>query len=468
MRVLAELVKAVEARRAPELVESKTMQIRQTYKDFQNFIAANPDAAIYGATTLPGHRDGETTTVAIASRWQENLIENHALPCAAFYPSEANGFIAMAKLYQIAAGGSLISGELYKALIRFTPELEGSIIPKDASYSSGDVIPGAHFAQAALKSIRKSKPTFALKAGEGIALINGSFVHIGLSAYALFELRSTWSLLLENMHADASVADVPNPTFLHRENDGSQNIESIVAYVSELASDQIKERQLPVSFRAIPQVIEALATSFHAYARHLDANIFRPSNNPLFVKQMGTERSSLLPHSQASFMVPSLSIATTGLIEALLLALWSDVERTKFLLSGNIEGVALDGQTEADPLGFIQWPKLMQALLEQIRLELSRLAFASGSDTSYGTEDLWSLGVGNVERLLSCQGKMNQLLSLGLTVRAKLSLQHRRESGLDARVLEIAKNTDSHATTPKIRELFESKGRFNSDQFYVI
>src|SRR5690606_18481176 len=163
----------------------------------ERYMAANPDRAIYGINTLPGHRDDERVPPEAAIKFQYYLIENHAIGDAPYYPAMAARCMTLAKLHQVAAGGSLVSGDPYRNLLgcaedkAFAPQ-----IPSGSSYSSGDVIPAAHWARDLLAAIAARDPAFELKPGEGMALINGSFVHAGLSAYTLSRLRTSWAMIV--------------------------------------------------------------------------------------------------------------------------------------------------------------------------------------------------------------------------------------------------------------------------------
>lgn len=63
-------------------------------------------------------------------------------------------------------------------------------------------------------------------------------------------------------------------------------------------------------------------------------------------------------------------------------------------------------------LGLIQVPKLVTNLVEEMRLSLGRRIFASGSSTSYGIEDLWSMAVPLIEQLYKALATIHTVLKI--------------------------------------------------------
>src|SRR5690606_4985656 len=116
------------------------------------------------------------------------------------------------------------------------------------------------------------------------------------------------------------------------------------------------------------------------------------------------------PYSQASFLLPILTVRTSAVLEALLFSASAELGRVKWLVGGTVDGIPVDGQSGPDDVAYIQWPKLMQAMVEELRLMAGRTIYASGGDTSFGVEDLWSNGVVNLDRLVAAVALSRRIL----------------------------------------------------------
>ncbi|PKQ08273.1 MAG: hypothetical protein CVT72_00070 [Alphaproteobacteria bacterium HGW-Alphaproteobacteria-11] len=461
--ILKDLIAGAAVGAVPTACANAAMQVETDRATLEQYIATNPDIAIYGINTFPGHRDEERVPPEEAVRFQYYLIENHAIGDAPYYPTVAARCMTLAKLHQIAAGGSLVSGDLYRKLLgcaedgAFAPQ-----IPSGSSYSSGDVIPAAHWARDILAAIAVRDPAFELKPGEGMALINGSFVHTGLSAYTLSQLRTSWAMIVETLRMDAVLTGL---SFRAEEERAGGDLAATLAYISRDTEPRAHDIQLPVSFRAIPEIAATLHHACASLAAETEAALSQPSGNPLMVNNFGAEA----PVSQASFLAPMVTVATTAVVEALLFALWSVGSRTSYLLSGDLPGVARDGAVENDPLAFIQWPKYMQAILEDVRLRLSRLAFASGSATSYGTEDLWTFGTQNLERLLDCLPRIQHFLATGMALRAVLVAHSGATQSLLPQIRSALPSQNAKATLrANLEAMFESDPAIGVKSAFVV
>lgn len=136
--------------------------------------------------------------------------------------------------------------------------------------------------------------------------------------------------------------------------------------------------------------------------------------------------------------MPLLAVPSSAVQEALLFST-SALGRIKWLLSGMVKGSPVDGQSGPDDVAFIQWPKLMQAMVEEMRLDLGRTLYASGGNTSFGVEDLWTNDVVNIERLAYAITLCQCILALGLRLKIRLADRFGRHSGLDAELTDICR-----------------------------
>ncbi len=347
--------------------------------------------AIYGINRRTGHRDDEFESSP--ESLCKAVLDSHAIGEAPWYdPMEARA-ITVARLAMWQAGGSAVSPALFQRVRQllddpgFRPQ-----IPRQSSYSCGDVIPAAHWARAVLAGTAQIGPQAG--GSDIMALINGAFVHAGLALTTLAPLRNAWVLFFENTLA--LMPCLGNNSFLQlpaRSSSGpgglaSQLLRSKLAHLPPRIGTQD-----PVSLRATDEIFEVLLRSITDMTDRLTEALNTPSTNPLIRDGLA------VPVSQASFMLPSLALAQAALINALLFTMWAQVGRTTHLLSGKVSGVPLDGATPRHPLGLIQYPKQMMALLENARFLGGRSIYASGGATSYGVEDLWSHGLTTTDLL---------------------------------------------------------------------
>ena len=182
-------------------------------------------------------------------------------------------------------------------------------------------------------------------------------------------------------------------------------ISKLCRYLTENIGENSKSVQDSVSVRAMPQTIELLYDSVFQLKSHLEILFTRPSDNPLVF-----DKNNIL--SNASFITPILSLRIEGCINAILFMSWIVERRVHYLLSGQIEHISLNGSNANNQLGMVQVPKLISSILEEMRLNLGRRAYASGSSTSYGTEDAWSLTISLVEQLNIAIESANKILEI--------------------------------------------------------
>jgi len=410
--LLAERISDIRSGRVLAELSEARAHIADQYQAFEDIMAADAPPHIYGVNTLPGHREGEPMPADFASSYQRNLIHNHCLTQTEFVDGETAHFIHLAKCLTVSAGGALISPDLYDILLDLSADPDfAPQIPAGASYSSGDVIPAAYWA----RSVLAARPDYDLKPGEGMALINGAFVHIGTALAGFARLEKAWTTYLETTRQ--FLMRVPaNDAFMTPA--AQPRVEAALRFVTETSRYPAPgDLQPPVSVRAIPQTLSAFHTSIAGFARELLASLSQPSSNPRIGKT-GQGEACILP--SGSFVAPSLSLATGQVIDSVLMLGWTLVRRMEYFLSGQVEGVARDGTGPNDPIGLIQWPKLAAANLEHMRMLNSRRVFASGGATSYGVEDFWTYGMIVAQQLSGCLDTLMDILELEQTIQREV------------------------------------------------
>jgi histidine ammonia-lyase len=380
--------------------------------DHLRALLSSPDApAVYGANTLVGHLSDQAVPPEHLAAFQMELIRNHALGSAPFYGDWENRCISYARAHFFSLGGSGISPKLYR-LVReaaadpaFRPK-----VPRGCSYSCGDVIPAAHWALALTKRLKAAG--YVLRPKEGLALLNGVFVHVGLALALLRPLRRAWRafLLASRLSARLCRANASNYTPALTD-DAADPVRRLADLVRPEAQDERQPGQAlqdPISLRAFPQAAAALAQALAWHLDSLDQALARRSDNPLVVA------ACPVPLSQASFLAPLVTLATGQLVDAWMMVAWMVERRTHYLLSGKVPGLPEEARTGPADLGLIQLPKLMTAVLEEMRSSAARRSFASGSSTSYGLEDFWTYGVVTADVLAGVLEQVYRLLAMEL------------------------------------------------------
>lgn len=398
MQLLREFLECVSILSKPKFWSGCVDRIEKENRHLRHLL--NKDSVtIYGANTLTGHRDNEKITNAELSFYQEDLLRTHAIGESPWLSAYAARCITYAKLYSWSAGMSGVSPALFNLLVDLAcdPSFK-PMIPTNCSYSCGDVIPASHWARDILQNL-KQKKQYVAQPGEIMALINGHFIQVGYAASIINKIRTSWVFYIELSAIINNITQANSSNLFFFTTAERSWASTTVEYIRSRSTKRsiIKDVQDPVTLRAIPQTVELICNSIEEYLREINYSLLKPSGNPLF------DTTSDHPISQASFLAPVLSIKTGALIESILFVMWSMIGRTNYLLSGEIPGIPRDASNNNSTLGLIQYPKLMMAKLEKSRANYGRRLFASGSQTSYGVEDLWSNGItvlGQLENLI--------------------------------------------------------------------
>ena len=409
-----ELLRHAEAHSTPPEWAAAEPRIAQEARHLDQLLASPRPPAVYGVNTLVGHLDASGLPPHRLDSFQTDLILNHALGSAPYYDEWEARCVGYAKGEALSRGGSAVTPDLYRHVCQAVPDAAfRPEVPRGCSYSCGDVIPGAHWARA-LAAFLTATAGYTLRRKEGLALINGAFVHVGFALSLVRPLHRTWSAFLLASRLNARLCRAHRSHYTPALADDPADPVRLMSDRIRAAAPEDAETtpQNPVSIRAFPQAAAAAAGALAGYLDALDQALARRSDNPLIVAE---SPESL---SQGSFLAPMLSLATGQVTEALLLLSWMGERRTHYLLSGQVPGVPINAGRFDGDLGLIQVPKLMTAVLEEARLRAGRRAFASGGSTSYGVEDLWSYGVDACETLAAALDRWVTLLALELTTAA--------------------------------------------------
>jgi len=276
----------------------------------------------YGFTTLLGHLadcDGtDTAREADASRTEGALLQSHLVArthLVAVGPIATRCIIG-AKLIQFAHGGTGVGPEVHRSFVDGWHRARGLELPFEASYSCGDVVPGAWLVHHLVDPQR-------LRRGDVIASINGNHVSTGIAAFAFGLATDVAGALLSWIDAHGPAAVDPG------------------------------RYQVPVSLRETTALLRVLEEALTDCNRALDRRLATPAANPAFaVDESGTVRA----RSTSGFLDYSLSSALIAVRTALLL--------------GTHHVVALHSEIErahgTDVSLTLQYPKVLQALQSRL------------------------------------------------------------------------------------------------------
>jgi histidine ammonia-lyase len=334
---------------------------------------------------------------------QAEMLRSYALGTAPFYGELEATCISYVRVHYLCLGGSALAPALYRLICRavadptFLPQ-----VPRGSTSSCGNVVPAAHWTLALADFLGRSA-NYALRPAEGLALLNGAFIHVGLALAQLGPLEGAWQafLLASRLNTRLCRARRCNYTTALAD-DSADPVRRMGALMHDVAASGDGARQDPFSVRAFPQIAGALGQALLEYLDALDQALARRSDNPLIV--VGCDE----PLSQGSFLAPALTLASSQVIEAILLAMWMTQRRTHYLLSGQGAGIS------AIDLGLGQVPPLMTALLEEARLRAGRRSFASGCAIMEGGADLCSFGVNTTEMLAEVLQRWSHHLAMEL------------------------------------------------------
>ena len=330
LETLQDCLQSLASQSMPTAWDDAVAQIEQEAAHFDK-ILVDGTAPIYGVNTRVGHRGHEQLSPADIQTFQQDFLASHTLGGPPWYSAYTTRCISYAKMYSLAAGGSGISTAMYHNATCssvFNPTVK-PLIPQHCTYSCGDVIPGAHWAKFVLDNFPNYEPRAR---AEVMALLNGSFVHVGYTLSLTRSLEKLGTLLIETTRLNNQLVQANSVNFSVPCKPHSQRIVQYI--VQSLSTTHTDYRyQDPVSVRASPQIIETFVDAVRSLYQQLDYQLRSPSNNPLF--SLETD----YPLSQASFLAPTLSIKTEAVIEAILFALWASVNRTQHLLSGRVSTI---------------------------------------------------------------------------------------------------------------------------------
>ncbi|QOC23655.1 aromatic amino acid lyase [Wenzhouxiangella sp. AB-CW3] len=401
---------------------SAALQIKAEHDHAINMVRSN-NTAVYGSNTLTGHLDDNKLNPNQAWITHENILREHAIGGSTFMSRSQARLVGFARMHTWSNGGSGISPYLFELAEKGVTNRHFSpAVPLDSSYSCGDVIPAAHWSLDLLDTIRKDHQV-ELSPPDLMGLINGAFISIGFSLSLLPRIENCYQQILMASRLMGSISgfDFSSIGAIRKQQDTGdlwQSMEPLIKPYQPIIKPN--QSQHPVSFRALPQALSSFARCHRELQCELDLLLSQPSCNPYF----DLSRDEAV--SQASFLTPSLTLKLGSCIESALMMGWLLVNRCNHLLSGKVPSIPRDMRVSDASIGMIQYPKLMMAKLEEARLISGRRTFASGGDTSYGVEDLWTNSLNSARQLDSMLDALTWISAIELRILIKIidNLEH--------------------------------------------
>lgn len=353
---LSRLIRAVGTRDAAPRWQAARACIGTERAAVLERLRARPDSPVYGFTTLLGPLDSRSADELTPAE----ILESHLVGTPVTLPPFWRHAIHGAKLEQMSHGGSGVSIESFDAVLGAFGQQRTLEMDLSASYGSGDVVPGCWWVAGVLG--RAPKPR-----GDLIALMNGSFVGLGISLGAVLRLEQH---LPEALAVLLSRGRVQTGTTAG----GDRELLELLKPLQRRGCGTV---QLPVSLRDAGASILPLIAATAAAETAIAARLGAPSANPLFLLRNGEAEA----FSQSSFLSLDVRFALEGLISATVM-LGGLMQRA--LESHHDRGA--DGIDTAQ-VSLIQPAKVVHALYLEMLGSIAPYGFVGVM--SGGVEDLW-------------------------------------------------------------------------------
>ncbi|STC40144.1 Tyrosine ammonia-lyase [Corynebacterium amycolatum] len=356
-------------------------------------------ANVYGFSTLLGHLDKYKSH----NDSQIKLLDGHLIGPRSTITSYEFRVITLAKILQLAQGGSGVSIETFHHLVEEFESWDREAVGNwKFSYSSGDVVQGAWWAENICgELIRDSQ----ISPGDLIALINGNFVSTGLAISLLTRMRRN----LQSIVAIAALMGECSSCLYP--NHGNR---------TSLGALWCSPVQAPVSIRDIRPVVESIQNIWRDLIEACYKNLHQDSFNPVFYVFDGQIRHA----SQSSFLNLGLAQVLGSSIEVYK-RLAGYLQRFITHLCSGVSHFLND----YEKIPFVQPPKIAGAIVSYVE------ALNSGATMSYlaesmGIEDICDESLRLVDVLSTCIDLCEDLVNL-----FESSLDLSKDNGSYARLL---------------------------------
>lgn len=296
--------------------ENLQAKVRSSYQALQNLISKG--VPIYGVTTGFGDSSNRYVKKNHAEQLQKNLIDYLSCGQGRWIPPEAARAMFLIRLNSLAQGISAVSPELIERMCLLLEKDILPVVPSEGSLgASGDLVPLAYLGQTIQGfgdvyhqgSVQPAAPIFAqhkifpyaLKAKEGLAIVNGTSTMAGMVLYnlklvdqvvELCELATAWQCLLLGGRTEAfgpfinEVAKTnPGQSTSAKSIRGVLEAESYnPARGQDVSVDQNKTSEFiqdPYSLRCVPQILGPIRENLKNSWSILEHEINSVTDNPV-------------------------------------------------------------------------------------------------------------------------------------------------------------------------------------------
>lgn len=334
----------------PDATISPSETTLSTVRESRNLVEEilQNEEPVYGLNTGLGKLAQTKISPDKRQKLQKNVLKSHATGTGSPLSPETSRLILLLKIHEYSLGYSGISTDLFQRLARIFNAGFAPVIPEQGSVgASGDLAPLAHMGRAitgkgelfrpqssppgktswekvpATIGLKKAglSPQYSLKAKEGLSLVNGTQVSLGILLEAALKARQLMKIgvIASTLSLDArkcSIDPFQKSVYQAKNNSYQKMISDQVTTLMEgsnilQAHEDCDKVQDPYAFRCIPQVHAASMEAYDHVETIIEREINASTDNPL----IDAKHNSIL--SAGNFHGQSLALAADYLASAI-------------------------------------------------------------------------------------------------------------------------------------------------------
>lgn len=348
-------------------------------------------------------------------------------PIKMFTPLEVR-FIVRSRILTWLAGGSGVSLDTldlileHKRYVNFVPALA-----KDYPYEQGDVKPAAQLLDYILDfaDVRESFPETDI-----LPFTSGNFVQIGYAASLMERIDKVWSLYMYSTFVSSVVLNSNNHNYHLKPGTYSDAMGEILNTLL-LINPANKDSEDIAALQAIPQQIHSYLISAQCYAEAIEQSLTVPVGNLAFCQSGNGSLSQPAPYNL------NMVECIIDLLDNLKVMGNAIIDRTEYMLSGQMEGLANNDCLSDEKCSLAAIPQIMSQIKSKV-----------------------------TDHVLLVRMKSSRKDDLGAVMECASALEHRLEAITDLIKTElfaqahIYEKTESVAT--RINQLHEKHVPFNT------
>ena len=419
---------------------SLSVKAQKRIKDCRKYLEkklTENNKPIYGVNTGFGSLCNIRISDSDLEKLQENLVLSHSCGMGGMVPVEITKLMLLLKVKSFAYGHSGISIEVVNRLMQmYNHNVIPCVYEQGSLGASGDLAPLAHLSLPLIGkgevfykgNVQKSKDVLkmlgwkpiALKAKEGIALLNGTQF---MSAYGVFCLSNAIKLMeyaeiISAISSDAFDCNVdPFDKLIQKVKPYKGQIHSARLISNYLKGSQLSAKvkdhvQDPYSFRCIPQVHGAVRDVIDFVKNIFDIEINAVSDNPLVFP----DEDKIL--SGGNFHGEPLAMAFDQLCIALS-ELGNISERRIFKLISGERGLPVFLTGDSGINSGLMIPQYTAAAIVSENKQLCTPCSVDSIVSSNGQEDHVSMGANAAVKAMRVVNNLRKILAIELFTAAQ-------------------------------------------------